>query len=272
MSKLSTILSLLVICGVLVAQDPKPLPAPPSRGKATQDAARAAADGIPPCPTTPEPPSPGNMIRPKYPPDALRKGVAASVELRAKVRVEGKTMDIAVLDGDPEFSKSAVEAILKWRFRPVSSHGHLVEATYNIHVRFNPVLREANSDVEIESPQPDPLPASFFAKAHLENLGVDVHKTSEAGVVAPKQLYAPEPEFSEKARKANEQGTVTIFLIVGTDGLPSNAITVCGPTPDLSENAIEAVRHWKFAPGTKDGKPVVVEIAVEVQFSLENDH
>jgi len=36
----------------------------------------------------------------------------------------------------------------------------------------------------------------------------------------------------------------------------------------LDEKAVEAVRTWKFQPALKDGKPVAVEIAVEVDFHL----
>ena len=36
----------------------------------------------------------------------------------------------------------------------------------------------------------------------------------------------------------------------------------------LDEKAIEAVRNWKFEPALKDGKPVAVQINVEVNFRL----
>ena len=36
----------------------------------------------------------------------------------------------------------------------------------------------------------------------------------------------------------------------------------------LDEKAIEAVRKWKFEPAMKDGKPVAVQISVEVNFRL----
>jgi len=36
----------------------------------------------------------------------------------------------------------------------------------------------------------------------------------------------------------------------------------------LDENAIEAVKSWKFEPAMKDGQPVRVEIAIEVNFHL----
>lgn len=90
-------------------------------------------------------------------------------------------------------------------------------------------------------------------------------------MTAPKQVYAPEPEFSEKARKAGEQGTVTLSLIVGTDGKPRDVTVSCSSAPDLNENAVDAVRSWKFEPGTKHGKPVMIEISVEVQFYLDNN-
>ena len=38
--------------------------------------------------------------------------------------------------------------------------------------------------------------------------------------------------------------------------------------PTLDANAIEAVKTWKFEPAMKDGKPVAVQINVEVSFRL----
>ena len=88
------------------------------------------------------------------------------------------------------------------------------------------------------------------------------------GVSPPRQIYAPEPEFSEEARKAKYQGVCTLGLIVGTDGRPSNIRVLASLGMGLDEKAIEAVKNWKFEPAMKDGHPVRVEIAVEVDFHL----
>jgi outer membrane biosynthesis protein TonB len=36
----------------------------------------------------------------------------------------------------------------------------------------------------------------------------------------------------------------------------------------LNDVAVETINTWRFEPGTKAGKPVAVEIAVEVDFKL----
>jgi protein TonB len=88
------------------------------------------------------------------------------------------------------------------------------------------------------------------------------------GVSPPRPIYQPEPEFSEEARKAKYQGTCTLGLIVGTDGRPSNIRVLSSLGMGLDEKAIEAVKNWRFEPAMKDGHPVRVEIAVEVDFHL----
>jgi len=88
------------------------------------------------------------------------------------------------------------------------------------------------------------------------------------GVSPPRPIYNPEPEFSEEARKAKYQGVCTLGLIVGTDGRPSNIRVLSSLGMGLDERAIDAVKNWKFEPAMKDGHPVRVEIAVEVDFHL----
>jgi periplasmic protein TonB len=88
------------------------------------------------------------------------------------------------------------------------------------------------------------------------------------GVSAPKALYAPDPEYSEEARKAKYQGTCVLWLIVGPDGHPREIRIARSLGLGLDEKAIEAVKQWKFEPAMKDGKPVAVQINVEVDFRL----
>jgi len=88
------------------------------------------------------------------------------------------------------------------------------------------------------------------------------------GVSAPRAIFQPDPEYSEEARKAKYQGTVTLIVIVGADGRPHEMRVSRSLGLGLDEKALEAVRTWRFEPARKDGQPVSVQIAVEVTFRL----
>lgn len=88
------------------------------------------------------------------------------------------------------------------------------------------------------------------------------------GVTAPRAIDAPDPEYSEEARKAKYQGTCLLWLIVGPDGKPHDIKVARALGMGLDEKAIEAVRNWKFEPAMLNGKPVAVQINVEVNFRL----
>lgn len=88
------------------------------------------------------------------------------------------------------------------------------------------------------------------------------------GVTSPRAIYTPEPEFSEEARKAKYQGAVMINAVIGADGRVHSPRIVRSLGMGLDEKAMEIVKVWKFDPGTKDGKPVPVEISLEVDFNI----
>lgn len=88
------------------------------------------------------------------------------------------------------------------------------------------------------------------------------------GVSAPRAIFAPDPEYSEEARKAKYQGTVILWVVVGPDGKPHEIRVQRQLGMGLDEKAIEAVKQWKFDPARKDGQAVAVQINVEVNFRL----
>ncbi len=88
------------------------------------------------------------------------------------------------------------------------------------------------------------------------------------GVSAPRALFAPDPEYSEEARKAKYQGTVVLWVVVGPDGRPKDIRVQRTLGMGLDEKAVEAVRTWKFEPARLNGNPVAVQINVEVNFRL----
>ncbi|MGB6384739.1 MAG: energy transducer TonB [Terriglobales bacterium] len=88
------------------------------------------------------------------------------------------------------------------------------------------------------------------------------------GVSAPKAIYSPDPDYSEEARHAKFQGTVMLWVVVGSDGRPGDIRVIRSVGMGLDQNAIEAVKQWKFEPAILDGHPVAVQVNIEVSFHL----
>jgi protein TonB len=88
------------------------------------------------------------------------------------------------------------------------------------------------------------------------------------GIIMPRAIYSPEPEFSDEARKAKHQGEVTLLAVIGADGLPKRLTVVRSLGMGLDEKALEAVRTWRFEPARKNGRPVAVQMNIVVNFHL----
>lgn len=88
------------------------------------------------------------------------------------------------------------------------------------------------------------------------------------GVMAPQLIYGPDPEFSDEARRAKYQGVCVVSLIVDAQGNPQRVQVVRHLGMGLDEKALEAVKQYKFKPAMLSGKPVPVEVNIEVNFRI----
>jgi protein TonB len=88
------------------------------------------------------------------------------------------------------------------------------------------------------------------------------------GVSAPQVLRSMKPEFTEQARAANFQGSVTLQLIVDAQGDPQNIRVIHPLGMGLDEMAVQALRQYKFKPAMYQGHPVAVQIIMDVDFHL----
>jgi TonB family protein len=84
----------------------------------------------------------------------------------------------------------------------------------------------------------------------------------------PVPTYTPDPGYSKEAERAKIQGTVILEAVVDTNGA-AHDISVARPLGyGLEEEAIKALKKWKFKPAESLGKPVPVQIRIEVAFRL----
>ena len=84
-------------------------------------------------------------------------------------------------------------------------------------------------------------------------------------VSPPRVTKQVNPNY-KTARGVRLQGSVTIGLVVSSQGIPREVRVIKGLDKDVDESAIEAVRQWRFSPARKDDKPVAVRISLEIDF------
>lgn len=88
-------------------------------------------------------------------------------------------------------------------------------------------------------------------------------------VKPPVAITKVEPDYTELARKARVQGIVILEAIIDTNGNVTD-VRVLKPLPmGLDQAAMDAVRKWKFRPGTLGGRPVPVIFNLTVNFRLQ---
>ena len=88
------------------------------------------------------------------------------------------------------------------------------------------------------------------------------------GVTARQLIHSVKSEFTDAALEAKFQGSVSIQLIVDTQGNPQDIRVVRHVGMGLEEKAIAAMRQYKFKPAMYQGHPVPVQMVYDVDFRV----
>lgn len=96
---------------------------------------------------------------------------------------------------------------------------------------------------------------------------VAVQVTSKA---TPLYYRNPKPPYPELARNLHLQGSVILSISVLANGAVGNAtIHKSSGHQILDKAALQTVLTWYFLPGTKNGRPVSMEVQVPIHFKLD---
>jgi TonB family protein len=91
------------------------------------------------------------------------------------------------------------------------------------------------------------------------------------GISLPVVTEEHKPSYTREAMQEKIEGSVWMLVVVGTKGdVTDVTVTTSLDTKyGLDEEAIKAVKRWKFKPGMKDGKPVPVRVTIQMTFTLK---
>jgi periplasmic protein TonB len=88
-------------------------------------------------------------------------------------------------------------------------------------------------------------------------------------VTTPRLLSEVKPHYTSEALERKIQGSVWLDVVVMRDGCAGAVRVARSLDPGgLDEEAIKAIRLWRFAPGRLAGVPVDVQVTVVMDFSI----
>lgn len=97
----------------------------------------------------------------------------------------------------------------------------------------------------------------------------DLHAVKfDSSMVPPRQLSGPDPVMSPLIRGKHIHTGVVIDVTVNTDGRVCRIDPVAYGSELAVRACIESVAEWKFAPATKDGKPIAVIRRLDYRFRM----
>ena len=98
--------------------------------------------------------------------------------------------------------------------------------------------------------------------------------TATAAVVPPSSdadyLNNPAPAYPRMSKRLGEQGTVTVRVLINTEGRAEQAeIRTSSGYSRLDEAALETVKRWRYVPGKRAGAPEAMWFNVPIRFVLD---
>jgi protein TonB len=136
-----------------------------------------------------------------------------------------------------------------------------------------PVKPELDQVMPTETPMPEVqfdepvVPPAEVAMAPSEN----AIAATTAGAVAQdlKTSNRVEPTYPSASRRASEEGTVRLKVLVDEKGRPKNvAVAASSGFPRLDQAAMDAVRKWRFVAATNGTNAIAAWTQVAITFRL----
>lgn len=93
---------------------------------------------------------------------------------------------------------------------------------------------------------------------------------ADGGDLSSKMISAKPPSYPMESRRAHEEGTVVLTVLLGTDGRVADVSVAQSSGSDrLDHAALAAVKAWRWAPIVRNGAPMMVQGRVKIPFVLK---
>jgi TonB family protein len=177
-----------------------------------------------------------------YPANTMATG---AVSLLLGLNGNAQIQDVQVLRDIPLLTSVVQDIVQVWTFRPAVLKGNPVSSEIPLTVIFNvfnPAGGAAYQSLVLAPAQPTYPDASQYS---------------------PPQITLA--TFANYPAASVAQGTVVLDVTVGRAGQPKQ-IRVINDVPPLTQQALNAVKAWRFNAATMKGQPITASIAIAFVF------
>lgn len=191
------------------------------------------------------------------------------------VDTDGRAKDLRIeQETGPEFLLATIGALGECSFQSGTLNGKpvpvRVRAKFEIlepqQVVFD-YLPDAPTGSRLEPTaqalKPEPFPSADAKSKTVEKGGI--YEVGGA-VIPPRLIKGDPPDAPYDAVIRKKHGTCILSLVVDSAGNPQHVHIKKKVWPSLDRSAVEAVEKYRFQPAILDGKPVPVQIEMEIEF------
>lgn len=189
--------------------------------------------------------------KPVFPFPLTQTGVTSGeAQVAISTDAQGKLIDwMVVAYSHPELASEAVSCIQQWRFVPARLHGEPVGTTIELYFNFQA------KGVVVSTTSLDAI-----ARTTIFSSSRDAYEPCSLRDLdrIPTPLTAVAPQYPVELAKKGVRGKVTVDFYIDETGAARMPSVSSHDNRELTALSVEALRHWKFEPPTRNGKPILV--------------
>jgi len=211
-----------------------------------------AADPATEFPKADVPPRPIKQGPPVYPHGLRAAGIVGRVTLDAVLDTEGRVAEVHVArSNNPFFERSAIDAVMKWRFSPALKQGKPVKTRIRQEINF---MMEGVSTRDLW----EVTPPRDWGKAPEEF----------RWTVAPEPVSTLMAAYPFEALREKKAGKVTVSYVIDREGRVIMTKVREATAPEFAAAVVAMIDGWRFKPARKaDGSAAYAIVTVTREFA-----
>jgi|SRR5688572_18898167 len=182
-----------------------------------------------------------------------------AAEVIVNIDADGRVADLlATRYTRIEFAREAEKCLRAWRYEPARRDGEPTGARFLVKFDFSTRGKIATLTIF------DTL-ESRMALAH-PNFGTEVLCRTSDLDRPPTPVSTVEPRHPGLLPDTREDATVMVDYLIDETGRPRMPVVLEATRDGFAVEAVDALSQWRFAPPTRDGRPVAIQVRQQFVF------